>query len=40
MSEEAKGNLHFLIEQSMKNPLDDVDKLLKSQIEKVLIILI
>ena len=33
-SEEAKGNLHFLIEQSRKNPLDDVDKLLKSQIEK------
>ena len=34
MSEEAKGNLRILIEQSMKNPLDDVDKLLKSQIDK------
>ena len=34
MSEEAKGNLAFLIEQSQKNPLDDVDKLLKSQIDK------
>ena len=32
--EEQKGNLRKMIEQSMKNPLDDVDKLLKSQLDK------
>ena len=34
MKEEAKGNLKRLIEDSMKSPLDDVDKLLKQQLEK------
>ena len=33
-AEEAKGNLKKLIEESMKNPLDDVDKLLKKQLDK------
>ena len=34
MSEEMRGNLSKLREESMKNPLDDVDKLLKTQLEK------
>lgn len=34
MKEEARGNLKRLREDSMKSPLDDVDKLLKQQLEK------
>ena len=34
MKEERNGNLQKLREKYMKNPLDDVDKLLKKQLEK------
>ena len=34
MNEERNGNLAKLREKYAKNPLDDVDKILKKQLEK------